>query len=270
MVGAAVLRSLWAERDRGNMSRSWIALGAVALAVAVVLPTISAAAVTARPSPWVQQAELTDGMASNGSGHFGVWTAIQGDTAVVSAPDETGPHGGNVYVFGRGSAGHWVIKAVLRGSSGPSISSFGQSLGLADSTVVVGSWGAGCAFVFQRSAAGAWSQVAVLKPSDGVPGNGFGFSVAISASGVILVGDPSRDDFRGAVYAFARSDGVWRQTAELIPPRARAGLAFGLSVGLDGSTAAVGAMPARLPVHYRRVTIWSARQLQRRLRRGLI
>lgn len=222
------------------MSRSWMTFGAVGLALAAILPATSAAAVTAKPSPWVEQAELTDGMPSNDGGHFGVWTAIQGNTAVVSAPDENGPHGGNVYVFGRGSAGHWLIKAVLRGSSGPPTSSFGQSLGLLGNTLVVGSWGAGRAFVFQRSAAGAWSQVAVLKPSDGVPGNGFGFSVAISTSG-ILVGDPTRDDARGAVYAFAGSGGVWRQTAELIPPRAKAGQTFGLSVGLDGSTAAVGA-----------------------------
>jgi FG-GAP repeat len=179
-------------------------------------------------------------MPSNDGGHFGGWTAIQGNTAVISAPDETGPHGGNVYVFDRGSAGHWVKKAVLRGSTGPSTSSFGQSLGLLANTIVVGSWGAGCAFVFQRSAAGTWSQVAVLKPSDGVSGNSFGFSVAISTSG-ILVGDPAHDDWRGAVYAFAESDGKWQQTAELIPPKAKAGLSFGLSVGLDGSTAAVGA-----------------------------
>ncbi len=218
----------------------WMVFGAVGLAVAVALPATSAAAVTAKRSPWLQQAQLTDGMPPDDGGHFGVWTAIQRDTAVVSAPDETGPHGGNVYVFDRGSAGHWAMSAVLRGSSGPSTSSFGQSVGLAGSTVVVGSWGAGCAFVFQRSAAGAWSQVAVLKPSDGVRGNSFGFSVAISTSG-ILVGDPARDDWRGAVYAFAKSAGVWRQTAELIPPQAKAGLAFGLSVGLDGSTAAVGA-----------------------------
>jgi hypothetical protein len=223
------------------MSRSWIVLGAVGLAVAGVLPATSAAAVTAKSSSWVQQAELTDGMPSTDSGHFGGWTAIQGDTAVVSAPDETGPHGGNVYVFDRGSAGHWVKKAVLRGSTGPSTSSFGQSLGLAGNTIVVGSWGAGCAFVFQRSAAGTWSQTAVLKPSDEVTGNSFGFSVAISASGVILVGDFAHDDFRGAVYAFTESDGVWRQTAELIPPHAKPGQSFGLSVGLDGSTAAVGA-----------------------------
>jgi hypothetical protein len=222
------------------MSRSWRTFGAVGVALAVVLPATSAAAVTAKPSRWVQQAELTDGMPSADNGHFGGWTAIQGNTAVVSAPDEAGPHGGEVYVFDRGSAGHWLTKAVLRGSSGPSTSSFGQSLGLLGNTVVVGSWGAGCAFVFQRSLAGAWSQVAVLKPSDGVPGNSFGFSVAISTSG-ILVGDPARDDWRGAVYAFAESDGAWRQTAELIPPHAKAGLAFGLSVGLDGSTAAVGA-----------------------------
>ena len=222
------------------MSRSWMAFGAASLALAVVLPATSAGAAAAKPSPWVQQAELTDGMPSNDNGHFGSWTAIQGNTAVVSAPDETGPHGGNVYVFDRGSAGHWVIKAVLRGSSGPSTSSFGQSLGLLGNTIVVGSWGAGCAFVFRRSPAGAWSQVAVLKPSDGVPGSSFGFSVAISTSG-ILVGDPARDDWRGAVYAFAEANGAWRQTAELIPPHAKAGLAFGLSVGLDGSTAAVGA-----------------------------
>jgi hypothetical protein len=222
------------------MSTSWMVFGVAGLALAAVLPATSAAAVTAKRSPWVQQAELTDGMPSDDNGHFGGWTAIQGDTAVVSAPDEIGPHGGNVYVFDRGRAGHWVIKAVLRGSSGPAASSFGQSLGLLGNTVVVGSWGAGCAFVFRRSAAGAWSQVAVLKPSDGVPGNSFGFSVAISTSG-ILVGAPARDDWRGAVYAFAESDGVWRQTAELIPEHAKAGQAFGLSVGLDGSTAAVGA-----------------------------
>ena len=241
MVGAAVLLWLSIELGRWNMSRSWMAFGAVGLAVAVVLPATSAAAATAKRSAWVQQAELTDGMPPDDNGHFGVWTAIQGDTAVVSAPDESGPHGGNAYVFDRGSAGHWAIKAVLRGSSGPSTSSFGQSVGLAGNTVVVGSWGAGCAFVFQRSAAGAWKQAAVLKPSDGVPGNSFGFSVAISASGTILVGDPGRDDWRGAVYAFAESDGVWRQTAELLPPDAKAGLSFGLSVGVDGSTAAVGA-----------------------------
>jgi hypothetical protein len=240
MAGATVLR-LSIELERGNMPRSWMVFGAVGLAAAVVLPMTSAAAVTAKRSLWVQQAKLTDGMPSDDSGHFGGWTAIQGDTAVVSAPDETGPHGGNVYVFDRGGAGHWVIKAVLRGSSGPSTSSFGQSLGLLGDTIVVGSWGAGCAFVFQRSAAGAWSQVAVLKPSDGMRGNSFGFSVAISTPGIILVGDPSRDDWRGAVYAFAKSDGVWRQTAELIPPHAKAGLAFGWSVGVDGSTAGVGA-----------------------------
>lgn len=214
--------------------------GAVSMAVAVLLPATSAAAGTAK-RPWLQQAELTDGMPSGDHGHFGGWTAIQGDTAVVSAPDETGPHGGNVYVFDRGSAGRWVIKAVLRGSAGPSTSSFGQSLGLASKTIVVGSWGAGRAFVFQRSAAGAWSQVAMLKPSDEVRGNSFGFSVAISTSGTILVGDPARDDWRGAVYTFAESDGTWRQTAELIPPHAKAGLAFGWSIGLDGCTAAVGA-----------------------------
>jgi hypothetical protein len=241
MVGATVLRCFSIFLVRGNMPRSWIVLGAVGLAMAAVLPATSAAAVRAKRTAWVQRAELTDGMPSGDGGHFGVWTAVQGATAVVSAPDESGRHGGNVYVFDRGSAGHWLKEVVLRGSSGPSISSFGQSLGLAGNTIVVGSWGAGCAFVFQRSAAGAWSQAAVLKPSDGVAGNSFGFSVAISASGIILVGDPSRDDWRGAVYAFAKSDGAWRQTAELIPAQAKAGLTFGLSVGLDGSTAAVGA-----------------------------
>jgi hypothetical protein len=96
MADATARRSLSIEQERGNMSRSWMAFGAVGLALAVVLPATSAAAVTAKPSPWVQQAELTDGMPSNDNGHFGGWTAIQGNTAVVSAPDETGPHGGNV------------------------------------------------------------------------------------------------------------------------------------------------------------------------------
>ena len=185
VIAAATLCGRFRSSRRGNMSRSWMAFGAASLALAVVLPATSAGAAAAKPSPWVQQAELTDGMPSNDNGHFGGWTAIQGNTAVVSAPDEAGPHGGNVYVFDRGSAGHWVIKAVLRGSSGPSTSSFGQSLGLLGNTIVVGSWGAGCAFVFRRSPAGAWSQVAVLKPSD--RGAREQFRVL---SGDLHVGDP--------------------------------------------------------------------------------
>jgi hypothetical protein len=195
------------------------------------------AAAGATSEPWVQGATLVDGM--SGTGHFGVWTAIEGDTAVVTAPDE--PRFGNVYVFHHESTGRWTLEAVLHQTSGPESDSFGQSAGLYGDTIVVGTYGGERAFVFHRSATGGWSQTAVLKPSDGEPYDAFGFSVAISSSG-ILVGALGHDHGRGAAYFFSNTSGSWRQTAELTPPASvQEGFLFGLSVALAGSTAAVGA-----------------------------
>ncbi len=209
---------------------------AASLILIALLPAASAGATS---GPWQQQAKLEDSITEQENGHFGVWTAIEGNTAVVSAPDEIGS--GNVWVFHRETSGHWAIEAVLDLPEGPEGISFGQSVGLLGNTIVVGTWGDERAVVFQRSPSLGWLRVADLRPSDGKPGNSFGFSVAISSSG-ILVGDFSHDGYRGAAYFYKHVGYEWRQSAELLPPPGTPeGMSFGLSVALDGSTAAVGA-----------------------------
>jgi hypothetical protein len=69
----------------------------------------------------------------------------------------------------------------------------------------------------------------------------FGWSVAISGN-TIVVGAPFRHAQRGSAYVFTRAaDGTWSQQAELGPSDRAACALFGLSVVVDGATAAVGA-----------------------------
>jgi FG-GAP repeat len=179
-------------------------------------------------------------------GHFGCWTDIQGDTAVAAEPDQNvGSHvaQGYVYVYHRDTDGAWTQTARLTSANGQAGDSFGQSVGLAGNTMVVGAWHharqSGAVYVFQRSAAGRWTQVADLTGSGEVAGDFFGWAVAIHG-GQILVGAPYHDG-TGAVYSFVRRDGRWRQAAVLRPSGLGDGANLGRAVSLDGQVAVAGA-----------------------------
>lgn len=86
----------------------------------------------------------------------------------------------------------------------------------------------GAALVYVRSGSGAtWSRQAELRPSDPAANQFFG-------SNVTLAGDRVAIGSIGAVYAFERSQGVWRQTGRFArSPVARA-------ASLDGDLLAIG------------------------------
>jgi hypothetical protein len=117
---------------------------------------------------------------------------------------------------------------------------------------------AGAVYVFVN-AGGTWSQQALLRAAEGDADDLFGFDIALSADGDTLavgavledssaigVDGDQADDARvdsGAVYVFARANGVWSQQAYIKAANAGAGDAFGESVALsgDGELLAVGA-----------------------------
>jgi uncharacterized repeat protein (TIGR02543 family) len=142
---------------------------------------------------------------------------------------------------------------------------FGQSLaiGNGDKTVLVGAPDKtisavtkGAAYVFDNTGP-AWSQ-SRLVASDGATGDEFGYSGAMSNDGnIAAIGAWSADSYRGAVYVFVRSGGIWSQDAKL---SGASGDYFGGSIALsgDGATLAVGAyMGDKVYVYTKSGTTWT-------------
>ena len=190
----------------------------------------------------VQQAKLTAGDGASGD-LFGFAVAISNSnsTAIVGAFGK-GPGGtGAAYAFVR-SGTRWSQQAELKASDGAPSDQFGTSVAISGSTAVVGAYrkdsGAGAAYIFVRSGT-TWTQQAELTASDRAAGDGFGSSVAISGSSVVV--GATYHLHAGAAYVFVRSGTTWTQQVELTASDGVANDNFGLSVGLSGSTAVVGA-----------------------------
>ncbi len=217
-----------------------------------------------------QQAYLK---ADNGeaSDAFGNAVAVDGDTAVVGAPDENS-WAGAAYVFVR-TGTVWVQQAYLKADNAEGQDNFGSSVAISGDTIVVGAPGeasiantvngdgsdnsapaAGAAYVFVRSGA-TWTQQAYLKADNAEEGDDFGYEVAISGHTIVvgayhedsaantINGDGSDNSASrsGAAYVFVRSGTSWTQQAYLKADNGEAEDYFGSSVAISGDTIVVGA-----------------------------
>jgi hypothetical protein len=189
-----------------------------------------------------QQAKLTASDAA-ASDLFGASVAIDGDTAVVGAPNDdtgAGADAGSAYVFVR-SGTSWSQQAQLTGGSAKADAIFGAAVGISGDTVVVGapfaasnSADSGQTYVFVRSGT-SWSQQAVLV-AGGSGDNYFGQAVAIDGD-TIVVGAPFNDSSagdEGSAFVFVRSGTSWSQQAQFTASDAAFGNQFGSGVAIDG------------------------------------
>jgi len=112
---------------------------------------------------------------------------------------------------------------------------------------------AGAAYVFVRNGT-SWTQQAYLKASNADPFDQFGNSVTIDGDTIAVgavdeSGDANSTSFMpnnnaglaGAVYIFTRNDSIWTQQHYLKASNAGDLDKFGFSVALDGDTLVVGA-----------------------------
>jgi hypothetical protein len=203
-----------------------------------------------------QTAELTASGGASGDG-LGSSVAISGSTIVAGAPDHGS--GGALYVFSQSTSGRWrssTQAAELTASDGAAGDELGSAVAISGGTIaagapehsVAGQGGQGAAYVFSQPG-GGWRnsiQSAELTASDGTSGDELGYSVGISGS-TIAAGAIGHAFFihgsQGAVYAFSKPAGGWRnatQTAELIASDGAAGDGLGDSVAVSGSTIAAG------------------------------
>ena len=196
---------------------------------------------------WIQQAKLyaSDGLSGD---HFGASVALDGDTALIGAPqDEIGANSnqGSAYVFVR-SGSTWSQQAKLTASDGAADDEFGTSVALDGNTALVGAYAdedyQGSAYVFVRSGT-TWSQQQKLVASDGALNDYFGWSVALDGN-YALIGarwDNSPNMNQGSAYVFVRSGSTWSQQKKLTASDGESDDQFGWSVALDGNTALIGA-----------------------------
>ena len=163
---------------------------------------------------------------------FGRSVTVSGDRIVVGAPGPSGE--GAAYVFTR-QGGAWSETAILTGSGG----SFGHSVAMDQSLVVVGEYGARTAFAFDLD------QPAVpgveLDPGGSFHRYGIrvdlrGDTIVVGADGASIAASEA-----GAAFVFRRSASSWAFEAQLLASDADAGDGFGNSVAVDAGRIVVGA-----------------------------
>ncbi len=175
---------------------------------------------------------------------FGSSVTVSGAMAVVGAigDDENGANSGAAHVFDV-FTGEELVK--LLPSDGMAGDFFGGSVAMSGRTALVGAAleddggiNAGAAFVFNVTTE---RQLSELLASDGAAGDSFGGTVAVSGT-LAVAGANGHDDnggASGAAYLFDTTTGL--ELFELLPNDGAAGDRFGLSVGVSGLVAIVGA-----------------------------
>ena len=203
---------------------------------------------------WTQQAVLlaNDGAALDKFGHS---VAISADTIVVGAYNDDSPqsNAGSAYVFVR-SGSTWAFQQKLTASDGTPDDEFGNAVGIAGETIVVGSHfadlagnsQAGSAYVYRRTGT-LWTETQRLTPvsTNGslILGDNFGESIAMSGKlAVGASGDDSPFTAAGAVYVFSSNGALYGLEQKLNIPNGANGDRFGNSVAIEGNTLVGGAL----------------------------
>ena len=245
-----------------------VVVGAMSFADDLGVPPQGSAHVFVRSGGrWSEQAELaaSDGVVGDG---FGFKVDIDGDTAVVGASRGKGGQG-VAYVFSR-TGGAWTQQKVLHARDGVADDDFGFWVAMDDDTVVVGDPsddGQGAAYVFVRTG-GHWVEQEKLTASDGTGraanperGDFFGRSVAVSGDTVVVGAQfddagPKNNDAQGSAYVFRRTGTKWSEKAHLTARDGASTDLFGVSVGVSGDTAVVGASFAQVGAAQGAAYVW--------------
>jgi hypothetical protein len=217
---------------------------------------------------WANGSETAKLTPSDGSGFdkFGWAVATDGNFVAAGMPGRQTNTGG-VYVFtkpaGGWSSGHETAK--LTASDGAAGDNLGNSVGVADGTIVGGAPFAtvsghaaqGAAYAFERSGA-TWTtstQTAKLTASDGVAQDDLGYSVATTGDTIAAgarFATSSGHTGQGAIYVYVRPLGGWAngtQTARLTSSDGGSNDNLGWSTAMSGDTIAAGAPSAAVSGH---------------------
>ena len=208
--------------------------------------------------------------------HFGLSVAIDGNTAVVTAPDSVlGDEIGKAFVYQAedGDLDQWELVEELSHSSLHEGAYFGTSASLDGDTVAIGSIGygepsyfSGAVYIFERDLGGddAWGYRTRLQVDEDYGGAHLGSSLDLVDDNLIVgapeSNEPPGDGTRqGAAYFFSRHEGgphEWGRVERRDFPDDADRQQFGTAVGLttsdanDDATAAVAAPRTHVNTYY--------------------
>jgi hypothetical protein len=198
---------------------------------------------------WSQQAQLTAKDAAPAD-IFGFSVAIQKDTVVIGAPEESSvaSQSGAAYIFTR-SGTSWMQTGKVKAKTPVEASLFGCAVALDKDTLVVGAQHdptvaphGGSASVFVRQGS-TWTEQQHLSATKPSAQGSFGYSVALRGD-TIAVGSPRADIVAspsGEVYVFDRVGQAWTLSATLAATVPRESDFFGSRVALSDSALLIGA-----------------------------
>lgn len=189
---------------------------------------------------WALEATLEDPeQTSPDYNYFGADVALDGDTAVIGAPQTPG---GAAYAFRRSGA-TWALESALTPPDASVSLSLGSSVDLAGDLAIVGAPGGtgvytGTAHVFRRQGS-LWAHEAELSRwgAGQVDHDSFGNAVAI-AGDVAAVAARQNEEHgtqAGAVYVYRWSGSSWAEEAKLWADGAPSNAFFGSSLALSGN-----------------------------------
>src|SRR5690349_17175369 len=212
------------------------------------------AAAPAGSAPWLEQEVLaTDGIQED---TFGAAVAIDGNVAIISAPQPGSTTGGipagpgRAYIF-RNEGGSWVQTDVLTADDGVAGDFFGYAVAIQGDTALVGAHFAsvgghtqqGAAYVF-RYAGGTWTQTQKLVAADGTDQSYFGAALALDGDHAFVgayAATINGNFGQGAVYAYSGVTGESLQASgAIVNPDGVANDQFGYAVAAHGGSVMIG------------------------------
>lgn len=177
---------------------------------------------------------------------YGRVVAADGDRVAVAATwdSEFAPLAGSVYVF-RSMGPGWIEEAKLMpwDATRAAAGFMGKSIDLEGDVLVAGAPGTdsdvGAALVFRHGEFG-WMPEPIRRHGPTLPGDLFGEAVAISGKTLAIAapGAGGAIPGTGRVFIFRYGDGIWTQTAMIVPPMDAT--FFGARLDLLGDTLVVG------------------------------
>ena len=183
---------------------------------------------------------------------FGHAVALEGNLAVIGAPEQGGKPGvlgdglGKVYVYRREGAGDFTLMKALKADDIQDRGWFGFSVDVSGTTLIASApfhnEEKGAVYVFGLEGT-KWKQQAKLQADNAAIKNRFGWDCAISDD-TIVVGAPlaaAPQRLSGTAYVFKRKGNVWRQVAQLIPHDGDGGDTLGVSVDVSQNRVILGA-----------------------------
>ncbi len=203
---------------------------------------------------WTEQQKLVpgDGAAQD---EFGDALALDGDTALIGAPydDDNASNTGSVYVFDRVN-GTFVQTQKLHASDAMAIDRFGfdEGIKLSGTTAAIGAVGVdvglntihGAMYVFER-VGGTFQQTQKLLTNEEDTVKNVGRNIALQQD-TLVAGVPITDIgsnlIQGAMFVFARNNGLFEERQKIVAGDGAAGDRFGFSIAMSADTLLAGAV----------------------------